>query len=85
MPGRFDFVLLLIATGVTGLLAGASLDQSIKQLPARHQIGVASFSRYGQAADLGNGVAFYASLGIAVLLLNVGTAIAAYAHSLKGN
>ena len=31
---------LLTATGLTGLLCGAALDQSIKQLPARHIIGV---------------------------------------------
>lgn len=65
------------------MLAGASLDQSIKQLPARHRIGVATFSRYSQAADLGNGVASYATLGIAVLLLKIGTAIAAYADHLS--
>jgi hypothetical protein len=35
-------VLLLAAAGANGLLAGASLDQSIKQLPARHRIGVLS-------------------------------------------
>jgi len=33
-------LLLLAAAGANGLLAGASLDQSIKQLPARHRIGV---------------------------------------------
>ena len=70
--------LLLAATATTGLLAGASLDQSIKQLPARHRIGAATYSRYSQAADLGNGIAFYATLGIAVLVFNVCAAAAAY-------
>jgi hypothetical protein len=73
---------LIMATAATGLLAGASLDQSVKQLPARLRIGVAAFSRYSQAADLGNGVVFYATLGTAVLLFNLGAAITAYIHSI---
>jgi hypothetical protein len=36
--------LLIAATALNGLLAGASLDQSIKQLPARRRIGVLSYS-----------------------------------------
>jgi hypothetical protein len=70
--------LLLAATACTGLLAGASLDQSLKQLPARHAIGVAAYSRYSKAADLGNGIALYATLGLAVLILNVAAAVAAF-------
>lgn len=37
------FMLLAFATIVDGLLAGASLDQSIEQLPARHRIGVLAY------------------------------------------
>jgi len=66
--------LLAIATVVDGVLAGASLDQSIKQLPARHQIGVRAFSAYSRAADLSNGVAWYASLGIGGALLTLAAA-----------
>jgi hypothetical protein len=36
--------LVALATAFDGLLAGASLDQSIKQLPARHRIGVRAFA-----------------------------------------
>lgn len=74
---------LILATVATGLLAGASLDQSVKQLPARRRIGVAAFSRYSQAADLGNGIALYASLGAAVLLFNIAAAITAYIQNLS--
>jgi hypothetical protein len=73
---------LIAATAATGLLAGASLDQSVKQLPARHRIGAAAFSRYSQAADLGNGIALYATLGIGSALLNVGAALAAVLEGL---
>jgi hypothetical protein len=72
-------VLLLAAAGANGLLAGASLDQSIKQLPARHRIGVLAFARYSQAADLANGVAWYAVLGVGTALLTLIAAAAGLA------
>ncbi len=72
-------VLLLAAAGANGLLAGASLDQSIKQLPARHRIGVLAFARYSQAADLANGVAWYAILGVGTALLTLTAAAAGLA------
>jgi hypothetical protein len=63
--------LLLAALIANGLLAGASLDQSIKQLPARRRIGVVAFSEYSKAGDLGPGVAWYAALGIGSAALTV--------------
>jgi len=41
-----SIALVALATAVDGLLAGASLDQSIKQLPERHRIGILSSSAY---------------------------------------
>jgi hypothetical protein len=67
--------LLLTAVVANALLVGAAADQVIKQLPARHQIGVAAFSDYSQAADLSNGVAWYATLGIGAALLTVMAAV----------
>jgi hypothetical protein len=67
--------LLALTILVDGLLAGASLDQSIKQLPARHRMGVAAFSAYSRAADLGNGVVWYAALGIGGALLTLTSAV----------
>jgi hypothetical protein len=71
-------VLLLAATAATGLLAGASLDQSIKQLPARHRIGMVAFSAYSRAADLGNGIIWYAAIGVGAAVLTIAAAVAAY-------
>ena len=71
-------ILLLAATTFTGLLAGASLDQSIKQLPARHRIGVQAFSQYSRAADLASGVVFYGILGVGALLFSLAAALSAY-------
>jgi hypothetical protein len=67
--------LLISATALTGMLCGASLDQSIKQLPARRVIGVRAYSDYAKAADLRNGVPFYAILGVGAALTSIGTAI----------
>jgi hypothetical protein len=74
--------LLVLAAVVDGLLAGASLDQSITQLPARHRIGVRAFSAYGRAADLANGVWWYALLGLGGALLTLAAAGAAIALGL---
>ncbi|MGH7918388.1 MAG: hypothetical protein ACREQM_00415 [Candidatus Dormibacteraceae bacterium] len=66
-----SIILLLVAAGANGGLAGASLDQSIKQLPARHRIGIQAYSRYSQAADLANGVVWYATLGVGTAVLTL--------------
>jgi hypothetical protein len=71
-------VLLVAATAADGILAGASLDQSIKQLPARHRMGVVAFSVYSQASDLGPGIIWYAILGIGAAALTVATAAVAF-------
>ncbi|MEO7001837.1 MAG: hypothetical protein ABI068_08410 [Ktedonobacterales bacterium] len=68
-------VITLAATAFDGALAGASLDQSIKQLPARRRIGAVAFSVYSRAADLGNGILWYAILGIGAALLTIAAAV----------
>ncbi|HEU4397173.1 MAG TPA: hypothetical protein VFU54_04955 [Actinomycetota bacterium] len=67
--------LLVAAVLGNGLLVGASLDQVVKQLPARHRIGVVAFSDYSKAGDLGRGIAWYAALGIGAALLTVLAAV----------
>ena len=74
-------VCFITAASITGLLCGASLDQSIKQLPARHITGVKAFSEYAKAADLKNGVLWYAILGIGAALSSVITAILALQYT----
>jgi hypothetical protein len=54
-----------------GILAGLSLDKFIVQLPARRRIGVTAYAAYARAADLGNGIAFYAAVGIGAAALTV--------------
>jgi len=71
-------ITLITAASLTSLLCGASLDQSIKQLPARRIIGVKAFSEYAKAADLKNGVLWYAILGVGAALSSIITAIVAW-------
>jgi len=55
-----------------GILAGLSLDKVIVQLPARRRIGVTAYAAYARAADLGNGIAFYAAVGVGAAVLTPG-------------
>jgi hypothetical protein len=57
-------LLLGIATIVDGLLAGASVDQSVEQLPARHRIGVKAYQAYSQSSHMANGRFWLIPLGI---------------------
>ena len=75
MDDTFLKACFIIATVLTGMLCGASLDQSIKQLPARHILGMKSFSAYAKAADLKNGVPWYATLGIGAAVASISTVI----------
>ena len=75
-------ILVALATSVDGLLAGASLDQSIKQLPARHRIGMRAFSAYSRASDQGNGFFWYVPLGIGGAILTIAVAVWALALQL---
>ena len=84
MDGIFFKTCFIIAASLTSLLCGASLDQSIKQLPARHTMGVKAFSEYAKAADLKNGVLWYAVLGIGAALFSIATAILAWYHNTGG-
>jgi hypothetical protein len=78
MPINLTLILILAATLVTGLLAGASLDKAIVQLPARHRIGVREFATFSRANDLGNGLIAYPVLGISSALLASLAALVAF-------
>ena len=61
----------MAALAADGILAGLSLDKVIVQLPARRRIGVIAYAAYARAADLGNGIAFYATAGVGAAVLTV--------------
>lgn len=82
MPISLALLLLVVtATALDGLLAGASLDQSIKQLLARRRIGVVAYSIYARGADMGNGIVWYAALGLGAALLTIVVATLAIIQS----
>jgi hypothetical protein len=78
MTNTITLILILAATITTGLLAGASLDKAIVQLPARHRMGVVGFAAFSRANDLGNGLIAYPVLGIGAALLTIIAAFAAF-------
>jgi hypothetical protein len=65
--------LVIASLTANGLLTGATLDQAIKQLPARKKIGAVAYSDYSRAADLGNGLIWYPVLGVGTAVLSVVT------------
>jgi hypothetical protein len=78
MTPSLTLVLIVAATAAGGLLAGASMDQSIKQLPARHRIGPVAYSEYSRASDLGPGILWYGILGVGAAVLTIAAAAAAF-------
>jgi hypothetical protein len=78
VSSSLTLALIVAATVADGLLAGASMDQSIKQLPARHKIGPVAYSEYSRASDLGRGILWYGILGVGAAVLTIGAAVAAF-------
>jgi hypothetical protein len=74
----------MAALAADGILAGLSLDKVIVQLPARRRIGVTAYAAYARAADLGNGVAFYAAAGVSAAALTVAAFAVAVALGAPG-
>lgn len=73
--------LVTIATAIDAILAGAVLDYSIKQLPARKTIEIVAYRKYFAASDFGNGRFWYIPLGLSSYALNVIVAALAYSES----
>jgi hypothetical protein len=61
--------LLIAAVVVASMGATASLDQLIKQLRARHRIGIIAYSAYSREADFRTGVPYYAPMIIGWVVL----------------
>ena len=66
---------LTIATILTGLLAGVTLDHVVVQFPARRKLGVNAFADFKRAADTGNGVILYPLLAIGEVIFTLLAAI----------
>ncbi len=77
MPFSVAFALIVVATAADGMVLGASLDQSIKQLPSRHAVGLIAYSVYSRVADIRRGALWYALLAEGAALLTLASAAAA--------
>ena len=77
-------ILLAVATVLTGLLAGISLDKCVVQLPARHRIGIRDFAAFIRANDLGNGLVLYPVLGVGAAIVTFAAALIANSPRLTG-
>jgi hypothetical protein len=76
---------LLIAAVVTASMgAAASLDQLIKQVRARHLIGVVAYSAYSRAAGFHTGLPYYVPLIVGWLVLIPAAAIAGWREGASG-
>jgi hypothetical protein len=70
--------LAAVTLAANGLLAGASLDQSVKQLPARHTIGATAYAGYARAADgSSRGIAWYGLVGVGTAAATIAMAVMA--------
>jgi hypothetical protein len=77
-------VLQVAAVVVASMGATASLDQLIKQVPARHRIGVVAYSAYSRAADFHTGILYYAPIGLGWLVLIPAAAVAGWRDGASG-
>src|SRR5256885_7650987 len=64
MASTLELALLALALILNGLLAGASLDKAITQVPARRTIGLRAMAEYHRATDLGPGLFLYPILDL---------------------
>jgi hypothetical protein len=78
MAPTLELALLATASIVNGLLAGASLDKAVTQLPARKKIGLRAMAEYHRATDLGPGVFLYPPFGLGAPILTWAAAVALF-------
>ena len=61
--------LILVATALNRMLAGASLEGSLVKLPARRRIGNVAYATFARGNDLGNGRVVYPIWAISATVL----------------
>lgn len=75
--------LLIAATGFSGLLAGASADRYLVQVPAWRRLDVMTWAEHIRHADLGNGRFWYPLLAFGATGLSIAAAIGVAQGSLS--
>jgi hypothetical protein len=77
--------LLIAALVVAAMGATASLDQLVKQLRARHRIGVIAYAAYSRAADFHTGIPYYAPIVVGWVVLIPAAVIAGLTEGATGS
>jgi hypothetical protein len=74
--------LLIAATVVSALMAGAFLERSLVHDPAWGQLGAQAWAAFSLHADLGfHGAAYYPPFGIGAALLSIAAALSLHSNS----
>jgi hypothetical protein len=76
--------LLIAAVVIVAMGATASLDQCIKQVRARHRIGVVAYSAYSRAADFHTGLPYYVPIIVGWIVLIPAAVIAGLRDGASG-
>jgi hypothetical protein len=76
--------LQIAAVVVASMGATASLDQLIKQVPARRRIGVVAYSAYSRAADFHTGIFYYAPIILGWLVVIPAAAVTGWRDGASG-
>ena len=76
MRSQWPVRLLLIATALSGLLAGGNFVRTFIEMPAWHRTGSMAWAAFSRNADLGNGLLLYPALAIGGALFTIAAAVA---------
>jgi len=69
---------IVIATVLTGGLAGVGLEGALVKLPARRRIGVIAYATFARGNDLGNGLVVYPIWAVSAAVFTFVATIVAY-------
>jgi hypothetical protein len=75
MASKTTRILLILATLISGLLAGGNVDRAFVAMPAGQQVGAIAWAEFSRHADLGNGLVVYPIEAFAGALLTLAAAI----------
>jgi len=75
MTSRVTRILLILATLISGLLAGFNVDRAFVAMPAWNEVGAVAWAEFSRRADLGNGLILYPLEAIGGALLTLAAAI----------
>jgi hypothetical protein len=75
MTSRATRMALILATLISGLLAGFNVDRAFVAMPAWSEVGAVAWAEFSRRADLGNGLILYPLEAIGGALLTLAAAI----------